>query len=46
MLIFIMTKFGANWFIFVDARSKQSRMQQYFPIQEQITPVVLVQLDP
>ena len=42
----ILPKFGADWSIFVDARSTQSQMQQFFPVQEQITPVVLVQLDP
>ena len=40
MLIFIVTMFGADWFIFVDAR------EQFFTIQDQITTVVLVQLDP
>ena len=40
--MYIVTKFGANWFIFVDA----SRIQQFFPIQEQITQVVPVQFYP
>ena len=39
MLKFIVTKFGADWFIFVDVR-------EFFTIQDQVTSVVPVQLDP
>ena len=45
MLIFTVTKFGADWLIFVDVREQTSQMQQFFTIQDQITPVVPVQFD-
>ena len=44
MITYILTKIGADWSIFVDYI--QSHIQQIFQIQGQITPDVLVQLDP
>ena len=38
--------FGTNWSTFVDARVKQSHIQQFFQIQGQITPDVLVRFVP
>ena len=46
MFIFIVTKFGADGLYLWMLERKQSQMQQFFTIQDQITPVVLVQLDP
>ena len=46
MLIFTVTKFGAEWLLFVMLESKQSPMQQFFTIQDQLTQVVPIQLDP
>ena len=39
---YILTKFAADWLLFVDARE----IQQFFFSQGQITPDVLVRLDP
>ena len=44
MITYILTKFGADWSIFVEC--KQRYIQQFFQIQGQITPVILVQFDP
>ena len=47
MITYILVKFGADWSIFVDDReNKESHIQQFFQIQGQITPDVLVQFDP
>ena len=46
MLMYIVTKFGADWFISVDARELTKSNAAIFPIQEQITPVVPFKLDP
>ena len=46
MVTYILTKFGADWSIFVDDRSVNSHIQQFVQIQGQITPNVLVQFDP
>ena len=52
MVTYILTKFGAHWLIFVDVKSanmlecKQSQIQQFFHIQGQITPDVLVRFVP
>ena len=42
MVTYILTKFGADWLIFVDVECKQSQIQQFFQIQGQITPDVLI----
>ena len=41
MVTYILTKFGADWLIFGDTRV-QSRFQQFFQIQGQITLDVLI----
>ena len=43
MVTYILIKFGADWLIFVDERSQ---IQQFFQIQGQNTPDVMVQFDP
>ena len=46
MVTYILTKFSADWLILVDAKSKQSQIQQVSQIQGQITPDVLVRFAP
>ena len=46
MVIYILTKYGADWSIFVDAGCKQSQIQQFFQIQGQITLDVLIRFVP
>ena len=47
MTTYILTKFGADWFIFVDDRVQtKSYSQFFFQIQGQITPDVPIQFDP
>ena len=46
MVIYILTKFGADWLIFVDAIVYTNSYVAIFLIQGQITPHALVQLDP
>ena len=48
MITYILTKFGADWSIlnFVDdIECKQGHIQQFFQIQGQITPDVLIRFD-
>ena len=43
MVTYILTKFGADWSIFLDMlECKQSQIQQFFQTQGQITPDVLI----
>ena len=46
MITYILTTFGADWSIFVDDSVNKRHIQQFFQIQGQITPDVLVQFDP
>ena len=46
MVIYIFTKFAADWLIFIDARVYTKSNVTIFYIQGQITPDVLVRLDP
>ena len=45
MITYILTKFGTHWSIFVDDKSVNSHIQQFFQIQGQITSDVLIQFD-
>ena len=46
MITYILTKFGVDWSILYMIVSKQSHIQQFFQIQGQITPDVLIQFEP
>ena len=46
MIIYILTKFGADWSIFVDARVQTKSDSEFFQIQGQITLDILLQFDP
>ena len=44
--MYSLTKFGAHWLIIVDARMITESNIAIFLIQGQITPVILIRLDP
>ena len=46
MVTYILTKCSADWLIFVVDKSVNSHIHQFFQIQGQITPDILVQFDP
>ena len=47
MITYILTKFGADWSIFLDMlECKQSQIQQFFQTQGQITPDELILFAP